>query len=103
MFGLVRLLPITVEDMHLQPFVSRNSPGLRVRVWNPGSIWRQNMNNGRCICYILRNVTNPKAIDSAIRLAETIRWFDGDSDLDPLLDLIVPLSRHTSTQPNTRT
>ena len=69
----------------------------------PGEHLGQNMNNGRYICYILRNVTNPEAIDSAIRLAETIRWFDGDSDLDPLLDLIVPLSGHTSTQPNTRT
>ena len=84
-----RLLPITVEDTHLQPLVSRNGPGLRVRVWNLENIRRQNTDNARCVCWVLRNITDPEAIDSAIRLAGTIRWFNGDSDLHPPFDLIV--------------
>ena len=47
------------------------------------------MDNARCVCWVLRNITDPEAIDSAIRLAGTIRWFDGDPDLDPPFDLFV--------------
>jgi hypothetical protein len=60
-----------------------------VRVWNLETILRQNVDNARCVSWILRNITDPEAIDSAIRLAGTIRWFDGDSDHDPPFDLIV--------------
>lgn len=41
------------------------------------------------MCWVLRNITDPEAIDSAIRLASTIRWFDGDVDVDPPFDVIV--------------
>ena len=34
-------------------------------------------------------MTDPEAIDSAIRLAGIIRWFDGDPDIDPPFDFIV--------------
>ena len=47
------------------------------------------MDNVRCVCWVLRNITDPEAIDSAIRLAGSIRWFDGDPDHNPPLDLIV--------------
>ena len=82
------LLPISVEDAHLQ-----QHPGLRVRVWNLESIRRQNVDNARCVCWVLRNITDPEAIDSAIRLAGTIRWFDGDSYHDPPFDFIVSAFR----------
>jgi len=45
--------------------------------------------NARCVSWVLRNITDPEAIDSAIRLAGIIRWFDSDSDYDPPFDLIV--------------
>ena len=83
------LLPITVEDVHRQSLVFPNGPGLRVRVRNLESIRRRNADNARCVCWVLRNITDPEAIDSAIRLAGTIRWFDGDLVLDPPFDLIV--------------
>ena len=88
-FRRAGLLPITVEDAHCQPLVPPNDPGLRVRVWNLEALRKQNMDNARCVCWTLRNITDPEAIDSAIRLAGTIQWFDGDFDIDPPFDLIV--------------
>ena len=89
MFGCVVLLPITVEDADVQPPIPRSGPGLRVHVRNLEGVRRQNADNARCVCWVLRNITDPEAIDSAIRLAGAIRWFDDDSDLDPPFDLIV--------------
>jgi hypothetical protein len=83
------LLPITTEDVHHQPLVPQNSPGLRVHVRNLESIRKQNMDNARCVSWILRNITDPETIDSAIRPAGTIRWFDGDPDHNPPFDLII--------------
>jgi hypothetical protein len=88
-FKRTGLLPITTEDMHRRPFVPQNRPGLRVRVWNLETIRKQNTDNARCVSWVLRNITDPEAIDCAIRLAGTIRWFDGDSDHDPPFDFIV--------------
>ena len=90
--GILRpatLLPTTVEDATHQPLVPQTRAGLRVHVWNLDNIQRQNADNARCVCWILRNITDPEAIDSAIRLAGTIRWFDGDSDDNPPLGSIV--------------
>ena len=88
-FGRAGLLPITIEDARPQPLVPRNCPGLRVRVRDLESIRERNANNARCVCWVLRNITDPESIDSAIRLAGTIRWFDGDPDLDPPFDFVV--------------
>ena len=90
-FRRTGLLPIAVTDAHRQPLSSQNSPGLQVPVRNLESIQKQNANNARCVSWVLRNITDPEAIDSAIRLAGTIRWFDGDSSFDPPFDLIVPI------------
>ena len=83
------LLPSTVEDAHHQPPVPRGRLGLRVRVRNLDKIRKQNVDNGRCVSWFLRNITDPEAIECATRLAGTIRWFDDDPDLDPPFDLIV--------------
>ena len=83
------LLPVTTRDAHHQPPLSRDGPDLRVCVWNLERIRRRNADNARCVCWVLRNITDPEAIDSAIRLAGMVRWFDGDPDLDPPFDLIV--------------
>ena len=90
-FRRARLLPISTQDVRHRPPVPHGGPGLRVRVWNLEKIRRQNTDNARCVSWVLRNITDPEAIDSAVRLAGTIRWFDGDSDHDPPFDLIVSI------------
>lgn len=88
-FRRVELLPVTLQDTDSQPLVSKNNPGLRVCVRNLETLRKQNEDNARCVCWVLRNITDPEAIDSAVRLAGTIRWFDGDSDHNPPFDVIV--------------
>ena len=80
--------PIAEDEDH-QLVELRNGPGLQLRVPNLERIWRQNTDNAHCVCWVLRRMTGPEAIDSATRLAGTIRWFDGDPDCDPPFDIIV--------------
>jgi hypothetical protein len=80
--GRVPLLPITAEGI-------RRQPGLRLPVRNLESIRKQNADNARCVSWVLRNITDPEAIDSAIRLAGAIRWFNSDPNHDPPFNLIV--------------
>ena len=49
----------------------------------------KNFDNVRCVSWILRNITDPEALDAAIRLAGIIRWFEDEADVKPLYDLIV--------------
>ena len=88
-FGHTGLLPTTTEDTGQQPDVPRNGPGLLVRVWDLEALRKQNIDNVCCVSWVLRNFTDPEAIDSAIRLAGAIRWFNGDPGQDPPFDLIV--------------
>ena len=48
-----------------------------------------NTNDVQCVSWILRNITDPEALDAAIRLAGTIRWFDDGVNVEPLYDAIV--------------
>ena len=50
---------------------------------------RTNADDVRCVSWILINITDPEALDAAIRLAGTIRWFDDGINVDPPYDLIV--------------
>jgi len=50
---------------------------------------RTNTDDVRCVSWILRNITDPEALEAAIRLAGTIRWFDDGINADPPYDLIV--------------
>jgi len=83
------LLPTTVEDTQHQLDEPREGSRLLLRVRNLETLQKQNLDNARCVCWVLRNITDPEAIDSAVRLAGIIRWFDGDPDHDPPFDLIV--------------
>jgi len=85
----VVLLPLTTEDANHQPYERQNGPGLRVCVWNLEALRKQNANNACCVCWVLQNITDPEAINSAIRLSGTVRWFNGDSDHNPPYDSIV--------------
>jgi hypothetical protein len=88
-FRRTQLLPTTIEDAQDQLLVPRNGPGLLVHVRNLGALRERNVDNARCVCWVLRNITDPEAIDSDVRLAGLIRWFDGDSTYNPPFDLIV--------------
>ena len=88
-FGRAGLLPTFTRDVHHRPLVPHSGGGLRLHAWNLEAIRRQDADNVRCVCWVLRNITDPEAIDSAVHLAGTIRWFDGDSDHNPPFDLIV--------------
>jgi len=50
---------------------------------------RTNADDVQCVSWILRNITDPEALDTAIRLAGTIRWFDDGINVNPPYDLIV--------------
>ena len=88
-FWRAGLLPTTVEDGHFDPVGPQKNPGLRVSVRDLERVQGRNADNARCVCWVLRNITDPEVIDSAICLAGTIRWFDGDSDSNPPFGLIV--------------
>ena len=47
------------------------------------------VNDARCVSWILRSITDPEALDAAIRLAGTIRWFEDGAGTDPPYDIIV--------------
>jgi hypothetical protein len=88
-FKSAGLLPTTIQDVHRRLLVPQTGPGLLVRVRNLGVLRKQNVDHARCVSWVLRNITDPEAIDSDIRLAGTIRWFDGSSNHDPPFDLII--------------
>ena len=81
------LLPVASGETQDQPGGPQNS--LWVSVRNIVVLRKLNADNVYCVCWIIRNITDPEALDSAIRLAGNIRWFDGDVDVDPPFDVIV--------------
>jgi len=52
-----------------------------LRSTNAGDVW--------CVSWILWNITDPEALDAAIRLAGTIWWFENGLDVEPPYDQIV--------------
>ena len=93
-FRCTTILPVAVRDVPIiRPLVPQNGtrPGLRLRVSNFEALRRQNADNARCVCWVLRNITDSEVIDSAIRLAGNIRWFDANSKHDPPFGLIVSI------------
>jgi len=52
-------------------------------------ICRTNTSDARCVSWILRNITDPEALDAALPVAGEIRWFDYGVDVDLPYDVIV--------------
>ena len=50
---------------------------------------RINGSDARCASWILNSITDLEAVDAAVRLAGTIRWFEGQTDVKPPYDPIV--------------
>jgi len=55
----------------------------------------RNTNAGdvRCVSWILWNITDPEALDAAIRLAGTVRWFEDGTNVEPPYDPIITTFR----------
>ena len=52
-------------------------------------IHRMNASDAQCVSWVLRNITDPEALNAAIRLAGTVRWFDDGVNADLPYDVIV--------------
>jgi hypothetical protein len=63
--------------------------GPRIKPKDRAIVRRTNADDVRCVLWVLRNLTDPEALDAAIRLAGIIRWFDDGLDIDLPYDLIV--------------
>ena len=53
------------------------------------TVQKTNTKDGRCVSWILRNITDPEALDAAIRLACTIRWFEDGINVEVPYNIIV--------------
>ena len=59
------------------------------------TLQKSNANDVRCVSWILWSITDPEALDAAIRLAGTIRWFeDGISTVPPYKQIISTLEAY---------
>lgn len=65
------------------------SPWSRLIPNAPDTIRETAANDIRCVSWILRSVTNPEALDAAIRFAGTILWFEDRIDAKPPYGLIL--------------
>ena len=79
----------TTRDINDQQLTPRNGPRDLVGVQDLEALRTRNTTDARCVPWVLRKITDPEAIDSAIRLAGDIRWFDGGHTDNPPYDLIV--------------
>ena len=84
--------------LHHQPLPIPIIPLEKVQVQQPEQwlkpnelavIRRMSINDVRCVSWILRNFTDPEALDAAIRLAGMIWWFEDGINAEPPYDLIV--------------
>ena len=69
------------------PVPQENTPWLTSK--DLTTFLRANANDVRCVSWILRNITDPEAVDVAIRLAGTIWWFEDQTNVEPPYNTIV--------------
>ena len=50
---------------------------------------QKNADNVRCVAWVLKDITDPEALDAAIQLAGTIWWFEDGIDVKPIYDLLL--------------
>ena len=55
------------------------------------AIQKTNVKDTRCVSWILRNITDPEALDAAICFASTILWFEDGVDVELPYDTIVSI------------
>ena len=81
------LLPIAIPVRNAQ--VREPEPWLKPK--DLEVIDGTNANDAGCVSWILRNITDPEALDTAVHLAGTIRWFDDGTNADPPYDVIASI------------
>ena len=94
------------HETHHQASHSRQAPSLStIRVGSPtvsatplwltptalATLREENTNDAQCVSWVLWNITNPEALDAAIRLVGMIQWFKDGLDVLPTYDLIVSI------------
>jgi len=77
--------PSTVREG--SPDASDASPWLTPTTLD--TLRKANANDTRCVSWILWNITDPEALDTAIRLAGAVRWFENGTDIKPPYDLVI--------------
>jgi hypothetical protein len=53
------------------------------------ALQRTNTSDVQCVSWILWNITDPEALDTAIQLAATIQWFQDGLNTEPPYDLMI--------------
>ena len=94
---IVRMSKQSIRSLLRHPSLPTDAPlgGIKIsklKAWlkpqDLAIIHTTNSNDVRCVSWILRNITDPEALDAAVRLAGMIRWFDGP-EVDVPYDSIV--------------
>ena len=78
-------LPTVIPFENIE--VHRSEPWMTPK--DLATIRRTNTNDVQCVSWILRNITDPEALDAAIRLAGVVRWFDNGTNIDLPYGLVV--------------
>ena len=52
-------------------------------------VHRADADDARCVSWILRSITDPEALDAAIKLAGNVQWFKKGADTEPPYDIII--------------
>ena len=72
---------------------SRSSISQEIVPWlgpnDLATIRMKNVYDARCVSWVLRNIADPEALDAAIQLSGTIRWFEDGTDTEPPYALII--------------
>ena len=63
------------------PVPQENTPWLAPK--DLAAFLESNASDVRCVSWILRSVTDLEAVDAAVRLAGTIRWFEDGTNVEP--------------------
>ena len=83
---LLRHPPLSTTTPFSGVHIHEHEPWLKPE--DLATIHATHANDARCVSWIIRNITDPEALEAAVRLAGTIRWFDRP-DVDVPYDSIV--------------
>ena len=80
---------VQIQELEPEPELepkSKPEPWLKPK--DLAIIRRTNASDAGCVSWIIRNITDPEALDAAVLLAGTIRWFEDGTNAYPPYDLI---------------